>query len=92
MTPIIQYSCAYENLFAVEAAFAAAGYQLEVPWQRSVGGGEAAVMMDGRTMILLSYRRDDSLAEIEISGESCTMAVNLIESLPVPLQRCRSES
>jgi hypothetical protein len=83
----IRYICTHELLPVVEAALAAQGYHIDVPMQHSVGGVTAMVMVRGTVSILFSRAPQSTLVELEVSGVAQAAAVQLLESLPVPLAK-----
>jgi len=87
MASFIRYTCRPELLPNIEAALAANGYTIASPFQRSFGGATTLVMTCGLATLLLAYTPTHSFAEIEVWGVALAAAVQLLESLPLPLDR-----
>jgi hypothetical protein len=87
MAPFIRYTCRPELLPNIEAALAANGYTIASPFQRSFGGATTLVMTCGLATLLLAYTPTHTLAEIEVWGVALAATVQLLESLPLPLDR-----
>lgn len=86
MAQILQYQCPSELLAVVEAAFAASGYHVEL-MAANLGEFDSAVITQGTTNVLLSHRRGDAEAVIEIAGPASCHAAALLEALPIPLAK-----
>jgi hypothetical protein len=51
----IHYICRADLLPSLEGALAAEGYQIKIPFQKSLGGATAMVMACGATSILFTH-------------------------------------
>ena len=87
MTTAIHYSCRADLLPSLEAALAAQGYHIKIPFQKSLGGATAMAMACGDTCILFTYTPSNEVVELEVWGEAQTIAMQLLESLPLELTR-----
>jgi hypothetical protein len=83
----IRYTCRSELLPSIEAVLAANGYSIASPFHRSHNGATTLVMTCGLATLLLASTPTSDLAEIEVGGVALTAAMQLLESLPIPLYR-----
>ena len=89
---MIRYQCSSYLLPTIEAALAANGYHVEVPLQKQSNSAGAMVMTCGLASVLLAQWPDNATLEIEIWGVAQPIVANLLESLPIPLDRQPSPS
>jgi hypothetical protein len=68
-------------------ALAAHGYTMEIPPQECARGTTATVMTQGLATVLLLETPDQAKVEIECSGAASDVTAQLLESLPLPLQK-----
>jgi hypothetical protein len=82
----IRYTCPGELLPCVEAALAANGY---IVTETSPGNSDNVLMIMccGAVEVLLASCRKSTQAHIEVWGTAQDMAVQLLESLPLELER-----
>ena len=85
MADCLSYACDADMLPVVETTLALNGYRVELPWQRSVGGANALVMVQGLSSILLVDDPAKNSGVIEVWGVPLATAAHLIESLPIDL-------
>ena len=87
MPSCVRYTCPHDLLPVLEAALAANGYQIDIPMQRSIGGMTSMVMCSGAATILFTLPPNSTLVELEVSGVAQTAAIQVLESLPIPLEK-----
>jgi hypothetical protein len=87
MVRIRRYSCPSELAPVLEAALAANGYTIELPYQEDSKGDGALVMTQGAASVLLTQATTSDQCEIDIWGEAQHMAAVLLESLPLNLDK-----
>ena len=83
----IRHTCRSYSLPSIEAVLAATGYRIDSPFHRSLNGATTLVLTCGLATLLLASTPTSDLAEIEVWGVALTAAVQLLESLPIPLYR-----
>jgi hypothetical protein len=87
MTRIRRYTCPSELAPVLEAALAANGYTIEIPYRENSKGEGALVMRQGAASVLLTQAATSDQCEIDIWGEAQHTAAVLLESLPVDLDK-----
>lgn len=83
----IRYTCHGKLAHVITGALAAHGYTMEIPPQECASGTTATVMAQGLATVLLLEPPDQAKVEIECSGAACDVTAQLLESLPLPLQK-----
>jgi hypothetical protein len=84
---IRRYICPSELAPVLEAALAANGYSVEIPYQENSKGDGTVVMAQGSAFVLLSQEATRNRCEIDIWGEAQHTAAVLLESLPVDIEK-----
>ena len=84
MVKSIRYTCASDLIPVIETALTLAGYQVELPRQRSIGGANALIMSRGLTSILIGDDPSSQRGLIEIWGVQSAAAAQLLEITPDP--------
>ncbi len=84
---IRRYACRSELAPVLEAALAANGYTIEIPYQENSKGDGALVMTQGSASVLLSQEAARNQCEIDIWGEAQHTAAVLLESLPLDIEK-----
>ena len=87
MIRIRRYACPSELAPVLEAALAANGYTIEMPYQENSKGDGVLVMTQGAASVLLTQTATSDQCEIDIWGEAQHTAVVLLESLPLNLDK-----
>ena len=87
MVRIRRYSCPSELAPVLEAALAANGYTIEIPYQENSKGDGAMVMMQGSAFVLLSQEATRNQCDIDIWGAAQHTAAVLLESLPLHIEK-----
>jgi len=87
MVHIRRYTCPSDLAPVLEAALAANGYAIEIPYQKNSKGDGAVVMSQGATSVLLTRAATSDQCEIDIWGAAQHTAVVLLESLPLDLEK-----
>ena len=87
MIRICRYACPSELAPVLEAALAANGYTIELPYQENGTGGCALVMSQGAASVLLTQMATSDQCEIDIWGAAQHTAAVLLESLPLNLDK-----
>jgi hypothetical protein len=83
----IRYICDAKLAPVIMEALAAQGYMVEIPPQERGSGSIVMVMADGMASVLLLETPDHATVEIECSGAAREVSAQLLESLPIPLQK-----
>jgi hypothetical protein len=84
---IRRYTCPSELAPVLEAALAANGYTIEIPYQKNSKGDGAVVMTQGSAFVLLSQEATRNQCEIDIWGEAQHTTAVLLESLPLDIEK-----
>src|SRR5262245_31001001 len=84
---IRRYTCPSELAPVLEAALAANGYTIEIPYQENTKGDAALVMTQGAVSVLLTQEAASDQCEVDIWGEAQHAAAVLLESLPLDLEK-----
>ena len=84
---IRRYTCPSDLSPVLEAALAANGYAIEIPYQENSEGNSALVMTQGAASVLLIQEATSDQCEINIWGEAQHTAAALLESLPLNLDK-----
>src|SRR4051812_3106460 len=87
MLHIRRYACPSELAPVLEAAFAANGYTIELPYQENSKGDGALVMTQGEASVLLTQAATSDQCQIDIWGAAQHTAAVLLESLPLNLDK-----
>jgi hypothetical protein len=86
----VRYACNAALLPAVEAMLAANGFAITAPMSRSIGGDTCLVMSSGAATVLLLQNRGRDDGEIEAWGEARARVAQLLEGMPINVQRLAS--
>ena len=87
MTCIRRYTCPSELAPVLEAALAANGYSIEIPYRENHKGDASLVMTQGAASVLLTQEATSNQCEVDIWGEAQHSAATLLESLPLDLEK-----
>jgi hypothetical protein len=87
MLHIRRYACRSELAPVLEAALAAHGYIVEIPYQENSRGDRVLVMTEGSASVLLAQAATTNQCEIDIWGDAQHRAAVLLESLPLNLDK-----
>jgi len=87
MVRIRRYTCPSELAPVLEAALAANGYTIELPYQENSKGDGALVMRQGAASVLLTHAATSDQCEIDIWGAAQHTTAVLLESLPLVLDK-----
>lgn len=85
MIRIRRYTCPSELAPVLEAALAANGFAIEIPYQENRKGEGVLIMKQGAASVLLTQVATSDQCEIDIWGEAQYTAAVLLESLPLDL-------
>ena len=83
----IRYTCHGGLAPMIIGALAAHGYTMEIPPQECASGSTVTLMAQGLATVLLLETSDQAKVEIECSGVASDITAQLLESLPLPLQK-----
>ena len=86
----IRYTCNAALLPAVEATLAANGFAVEVPVTCGLRGNTCLVMACGAATVLLLQNAGQDKGEIEAWGEARDRVAQLLEAIPIDVQRLTS--
>jgi hypothetical protein len=87
MVRIRHYACPSDLAPVLEAALAANGYTIELPYHKNSKGDGALVMTHGAACVSLTQAATSDQCEIEIWGAAQHTAAVLLESLPLNLNK-----
>ena len=87
MVRIRRYACRSELAPVLEAALAANGYIVELPYQENSKGDRVLIMTHGSASVLLAHAATSGQCEVDIWGEAQHTAAVLLESLPLDLDK-----
>jgi hypothetical protein len=87
MVRIRRYACPSELAPALEAALAANGYTVELPYQENSKGDGALMLTLGSASVLLTQAATGTQCEIDIWGEAQHNAAVFLESLPLDIEK-----
>ena len=87
MLETIRYICHSERVSVIAEALAAHGYVMEIPPRQCASGTTVLVLADGMATVLLLETPDHATVEIECSGAARDITAELLESLPIPLEK-----
>lgn len=87
MLQTIRYICHGERAPIIAEALAAHGYVVEIPPRKCASGTTAWVMADGLATVLLLETPKHATVEIECSGAARDVTAELLESLPIALEK-----
>ena len=87
MVHIRRYTCPAELAPVLEAALAANGYTIEIPYQENSKGDGALIMRQGSASVLLTQEATGNQCEIDVWGEAQHTAAVLLESLPLDIEK-----
>jgi len=87
MVRIRRYACPAELAPVLEAALAANGYTIELPYHENSKGDGALVMTQGAASVLLTQASTSDQCQIDVWGAAQHTAAVLLESLPLNLDK-----
>ena len=86
----VRYACDVTLLPTVEATLAAHGFTIAAPMAHSADGNTCLVMACGAATVLLLQTPGQDTGEIEAWGDARARVAQLLETMPIDVQRLAS--